>query len=495
MAHHNNIEFPAVAFDYSTRLGVPSPDEFRRLRDLREVSHGFRDSVDIRLRDEEWKHTFNLRAHAFVHGAPPDPNAPVLPVRLTVVEKLIDAKQYILLTNGMCEFVMHEETQRFILAALRTALSVPAPQNPDAFESDRESENEKDRQKEREKQKYINIFAASNDGIVHRAVARSIRFHLDNAIIVRDGSYVLSILTHPTGMTQALVDYITTTLIAVIYNRTTDLQVGCFALQAILTLVSVGRGFQTISFGSHNILDVLCRCLHEFPNVVRLNEMCITMMNAFCCSIRTGRDDAAMQLFSDQAAEGLLHRCMRRYRTNLQICTNALSVLTSLNVKRKGRKCMHAATAEAVRDLLVSHMMVSQSVYVAIMALKQVMLSLVEPVAGVGGSTIPPPRTDAPVITNAASIIPLAVAAVRIMKCNSFGKTTCANLLHLLILLCQYDASNIAHIVNCNAMQVLVERFEATPMIGVEAWVSLDVEWQSYRTHLEILVRAGVDLQ
>ena len=489
------MPMPAVAFEYSTVLGAPSPDEFRRLRDLREVSHGFRDSVDMRLRDEQWKHPFNLRANAFVHGAPPDPNAPVLPVRLTAVEKLIEAKQYILLTTGMREFVMHEETQRIILAALRTALSVPAPQNPDAFESERERENERDRQKERERQKYINIFAASNDGLVHRAVARSIRFHLDNAIIVRDGCYVLSVLSRPTGITQALVDYIIATLIAVIYNRSTGLEVGGFALQAMLTLVSVRQGFETISFGSHNILDALCSCLQAFPDVVRLHEMCITMMNAFCASIRTGRDDAAMQLFNDNGAEGLLHRSMRRYRTNRQICTNALSVLTCLNVKRKGRKCMHAATAEAVRDLLVSHMVVSRSVSVAIMAFQHVMLSLVEPVAGVGGSTIPPPRTDPPVITNAAVIIPLAVAAVRIMKCSHYGKTTCAKLLHLLILLCQYDTSNIAHIVNCNAMQVLVERFQQSPEEGVEAFRPLDDEWQSYRAHLEILVRAGVELQ
>jgi len=50
-----------------------------------------------------------------------------------------------------------------------------------------------------------------------------------------------------------LVDYIIATLISVIDNRSTDVQVGCFALQAMLTLFSVRQGFETISFGSHNI--------------------------------------------------------------------------------------------------------------------------------------------------------------------------------------------------------------------------------------------------
>jgi len=489
------MQMPAVAFEYSTGLGTPLPDEFRRLRDLREVSHAFRDSVDMRLRDEIWKHPFNLQANDFVHGPPPDPDAPVLPVRFTAVDRLIDAKQYILLTTGMREFVMHEDAQLIILAALRTAVSVPAPQNLDAFVSEREKANERHRQKERKKQRTKNIFAASKDGLVHRAVARSIRFHLQNAIIVRDGCYVLSALTRPSVISQELVDYIIATLIAVINNSSTNLEVLCFALQAMYSLVDIGHGFERISFGAYNILDVLCGCLHKHPDHVRLNEMCVGMMNAFCWSIHPERDAAAMLLFNDVMAEGLLHSSMRRYRTSRRICANALSILTCLNIKRKGRACMHAATAEAVLDILVSQMTNPKTVSVAIEAFVHVMQSLVQPVAGVGGSTVPPPRTDPRVITNAAAIIPLAVAAVGNISCKHDGKTTCVKLLYLLIQLCQYDTSNIAHVVNCNAMQVLVERFQQSPGIGVAPFAAVDNEWQAHRANLEALLTAAVVLQ
>jgi len=465
----DHAQFPHLAFEYGTGLGAPTRAECLRLRQLRGVSHAFRESVDMRLMDETWKHAFNVRAAAFVQGPPP-----VLPADVTAVGRMIDAVQYDVLAAGMQEFAMHEETQGIILAELRTALSPAAPPNPGVLAG--------------------KIRVASKDGLVHRAVAQSIRFHLVNAIIVQDGCYVLSALTRPNAMTQQLKDYIIFTLVEVMQGGMADLEVRCSCLQAILTLVMPRQGFETISFGAHNILDVLCRCLHDFPDHRRLNEMCMMLVDCFCMSIRAGRDDSAMQLFDDAGAEALLHRNMRRHRTSSRIMNNALCALATLNHARPGRTCMHAATAAAVLVVLVSHITDAVAVSNAIHALLSVMPSLIIPITGSGGSTVPPPQTDTPVILNGAAVIPLAVAGVRCMPCTLVGKTTCVRLFHLLILLCYHDASNVAHVVQCNALQVLVEKFKDSVVEGVAAYTPLDTEWQDYRARLEILVVAGVPL-
>jgi hypothetical protein len=55
-----------------------------------------------------------------------------------------------------------------------------------------------------------------------------------------------------------------------------------------------------------------------------------------------------------------------------------------------------------------------------------------------------------------------------------------------------YDPSNIAHVINCNAIEVLVQQFEDSVVEGVEPFAPLDAEWQANRSRLEVRLANAV---
>jgi len=438
---------PDVAFPYSIGLGVPSQTEFQRLRQLRLVSHEIRDAVDQRLRDPIWKAVWLESAKQFRRGhIPGDLPQPLAQPGLLPdagVWRLIRAGRYDVLATRMQEYAMDGETQQVIMAILRQHLTV-IPGHADTAYQRR---------------------SAATAANMHRAIAQAMRLHLDNQILVDDACKVLSWLHHVIGISCRLRQYIFATLIPVMENHSTNPMLQSDCLMTCCTILSNDEAEPFVTVGSSNMITLTCHSMTVCPDISNLRVGC-QLLDRFCTSINTVTHAQTMLAVDVAATERIICESMQRHPSDVTINLTGLGALSQLHLKYPGRMHMHVSTARCAGNALVSHMRnekVAENVFNTLIHML-------------------PHFHHAGIDLDAVTIIPLAVAAMRCHRNNRNSKRIGTRLLFLLCELCQSNPQNVPYVVNCNAVEVLVDRYE-----DVQNQWGMAAAWLQLRARLQAL--------